>query len=99
MSVGSDDGMVINMGNPEQTWRKACSTDISSTINPTVIKCGQKPTIRSDRAVTDLNMGITSIYKPPIFDSQKTLMQCDVFTWNHTYEFNIEELQSRATEA
>jgi hypothetical protein len=72
MSAGSDDGMVNKRENPKETWTKVCSTDFPSTINPTVIKCGQKPTIRNDRAVTDLNIGITSIYKPLIFDSQNT---------------------------
>ena len=72
MSTGSDDGMVNKRGNPKQTWSKVCSTDIPSTINPTVSKCGQKPTISSAGAVTDLNIGITSIYKPLIFDSQNT---------------------------
>jgi len=50
-------------GNPEQSRRKACSTDILSTINPTKSICGQKPTLRCDKVATDMTFGTISICK------------------------------------
>ena len=63
MLAGSNDGMVFKGGNPEQARRKACSTDILPTINPTGSICGQKPTLRCDKVPTDMTFGTISICK------------------------------------
>ena len=83
MLAGSNDRMLFKGGNPEQAHRKACSTDILSTINPTKSNRGQKPTLHYAKVATGLTFGTIYISKHLTY-ALKTHIQRDVLTWNRT---------------